>query len=76
MAKTIKKNYNNILRQYREQKGYTQEELAEKIGISPRQVQRIEYNESETKIKTLRKYIEILEIEDKDIIKIIKNNKL
>lgn len=69
----MKKKYNYIIKKYREKKGYTQEELAEKIGISPRQVQRIEYNESNTKIKTLRKYIEILEIEDADIIKIIKN---
>jgi len=63
-----KEKWDSILKSYRIKNNLTQEELAEKIGITPRQVQRIENNTSDTKIKTLQKYIKILKIEDKDII--------
>ena len=53
-------------------KNYTQEELAEMINISPRQLQRIEKNENKTKIETIRKIIKILEIPDQEILKYIK----
>ena len=69
------KNKRNIFKEYREKKNFTQEELAEKVGLSTRQIQRLEYKESETKIETLRKLIDILEIEDKDIIAFIKGEK-
>lgn len=61
-----------MIRKYRIKKRLTQEELAEIINITPRQVQRIENNQSEPSLKTLRKLIKFLEISDEDIIKIIK----
>ncbi len=61
----------NIIKEYREKKKLTQEELSEMIGISNRQLQRIETMESETKLETLRKIIEVLEIKDKDIVELI-----
>ena len=61
-----------MIQKYRKLRKYTQEQLAELVDITPRQLQRIEKNESETKIKTLRKIIKILQIEDKDIIEYIK----
>ncbi len=69
-----KEKCDSILKSYRIKNNLTQEELAEKIGITPRQVQRIENNTSDTKIKTLQKYIKILKIEDKDIIALIKKD--
>lgn len=62
-----------MIREYRKRKGYTQEELAEKIKISARQLQRIEENEENTKITTLKKLIKILQIPDKEIIKFMKS---
>ncbi len=62
-----------IIKFYRIKRKYTQEELAECLDLSVRQLQRIENGESITKIKTLKKAISILKIEDKDIIKMIKS---
>ena len=64
----------NIIRENRIKKKITQEKLAELIDVSPRQMQRIENNESSTKISTLRKIIKELEISNDDIIKIIKED--
>lgn len=64
----------NIIRENRIKKKITQEKLAELIDVSPRQMQRIENNESSTKISTLRKIIKELDISDDDIIKIIKED--
>ena len=63
----------NIFKEYREKKKLTQEKLAEMVDISVRQMQRIEARECETKIETLRKLIKILNIEDKDVILLIKD---
>ena len=62
----------NMIKEYRQLKCMTQETLAEKIGITPRQLQRIEKNEQDTSVKTLKKLINALKIPDKDIIKYIK----
>lgn len=62
-----------MIKKYRVEKGYTQEQLAEIINISTRQLQRIEENEEKTKISTLKKLIKVLQIQDKDIIKFLKN---
>ena len=62
-----------IIKSYRNKRGYTQEELAEMIDISSRQLQRIENGVSITKIATLKKVINVLKIDDKDIIKMIKD---
>lgn len=61
-----------MIKENRNKKGYTQEEFAEQLGISWRQLQRIEKNEEQTKIKTLKKIIKILKIPDKEIIDFIK----
>ena len=62
----------NMIKECRIKKGYTQEKLAELINISPRQIQRIEKDEEKTKIETLKKIIKILEIPDKEIINYLK----
>ncbi len=61
-----------MIKENRIKKGYTQEQLAEIINISPRQLQRIEKNEDKTKIETIRKIIKVLQIEDKEIITYLK----
>ncbi len=61
-----------MIKENRVKKGYTQEQLAELIDISWRQLQRIEKNENNTKISTLKKIIQILNIPDDDILKFFK----
>lgn len=61
-----------MIRENRIKKGYTQEQLAEILEISWRQLQRIEKNEEQTKITTLKKIIRILQISDKEIIDFFK----
>ena len=58
-----------MIREFREKKHYTQEQLAELVEITPRQMQRIEYEEEKTKISTLKKIINVLDIPDEEIIK-------
>lgn len=50
----------------------SQEELAEKLNLSPRQVQRIENGSSNPSLKTLILIIKVLQISDKDIVKLMK----
>lgn len=64
-----------MIAKYRKEKGYSQEQLAEILDISTRQLQRIETKKSDTKLSTLRKIINVLQISDSDIVKIIKENK-
>ena len=61
-----------MIKEYRIKNNYTQEELAEIINISPRQLQRIEKDEDKTKIETIRKIIKVLNIPDEEILKYIK----
>ena len=61
-----------MIKENRIKKNYTQEELAEIIDITPRQLQRIEKNENKTRIETLRKIIKVLQIPDKEILDYIK----
>lgn len=61
-----------MIKENRIKKGYTQEELAEILDLSPRQLQRIEKDEEKTKIITLKKIIKILKISDKEILDFIK----
>lgn len=58
-----------MIKEYRLKRGFTQEQLAEMLDISWRQLQRIEKNENKTKISTLKKIIKILNIPDNDIVK-------
>lgn len=62
-----------MIKEYRIKRGLTQEELAEILNISWRQLQRIEKNEEQTKITTLKKIIKILKIQDKEIIDFFRN---
>lgn len=61
-----------MIRQYRLAKNLSQEELAEKIGISWRQLQRLEHNEENTRISTFKRIVKTLNIPDDEIIKFIK----
>ena len=61
-----------MIKEYRIKRGYTQEELAEQINLSARQLQRIEENEEKTKIPTLKRLIKILQVPDKEIIEFMK----
>ncbi len=62
-----------MIRHYRLQNKLTQEELAEEIGISWRQLQRLEYNEEKTRISTFKKIVKVLKIPDDEILRFIKN---
>ncbi len=59
-----------MVKEYRIKKGYTQEQLAEILNMSTRQLQRIEKNEEKTTIKTLKKLRQILEIPDQIMVQI------
>ena len=61
-----------MIRQYRLAKQLSQEELAEEIGISWRQLQRIEHNEENTRISTFKKIVNILNVPDEEIINFFK----
>lgn len=61
-----------MIKENRIKRKYTQEQLAEIINISPRQLQRIEKKEEKTKIETLKKIIKILQIPDNEILEFIK----
>lgn len=61
-----------MFRKYRKKNGYTQEVLAEILGISTRHLQRIEKEENEPSLELLRKIIKVLKIEDYDVLKYMK----
>ena len=63
-----------MIREYRQKNNFSQEELAEKLDISWRHLQRLEHNESNTTVKTLKKLIQVLKISDKDILDYLKND--
>lgn len=63
-----------MIKEYRIKNGFSQEELAEKVDISWRHLQRLEHNESKTTVKTLKKLIKVLKISDTDIINYLKKN--
>lgn len=62
-----------MIKKYREQKGYTQEQLAEILDISIRQLQRLESNSSGISIETLKKLVVALNITADDLLKFVKN---
>ena len=62
-----------MIKENRLKKKLTQEQLAELVDISWRQLQRIEKNESETRVQTLKKIIKALDIPTDEIIEYIKN---
>jgi len=61
-----------MFKEYRKRIGYTQERIAEILGISARHWQRIENGKSSPSFELFKKIIKILKIEDKDIVKYIK----
>jgi len=61
-----------MIKENRIRKNITQEELAEKIDISWRQLQRIEKDEEKTRVETLKKIIIALDIPDEEILSYIK----
>lgn len=58
----IDKNWSKILKDSRLKANLTQEQLAEKIGISVKYISRIEIGKSGIKTQTLIKYINLLGI--------------
>ena len=64
-----------MIKEYRLKMGLTQEQLAEKLDISTRHLQRIEANICSTKLEMLMKIIDVLKIEDKDVLKMLKDKK-
>ena len=61
-----------IFKEYRNKLGLTQEELADKLEITWRQMQRIEKEKSKPSLTTLKKLVLILNISDEDLAKYIK----
>ena len=61
-----------MIKKYRILRGYSQEQLSELLGISTRHLQRIENLESNPSIELLQKIVLILQIRDKDIAKMVK----
>lgn len=61
-----------MIKQYRLAKHLSQEELAEEIGISWRQLQRIEHSEENTRVSTFKKLVKSLNVPDEEIIKFIR----
>ena len=62
-----------MIKDYRLKRGLSLEKLAELCNISWRNLQRIENGkENTTKFETIKKLIYFLEIEDKDILKLVK----
>ena len=61
-----------MIRKYRQLKHLSQEELAEEIKISWRQLQRIEQFEEKTRITTFKKIIKALNIPDTEILEFLK----
>ena len=64
-----------LIKENRIKMNLTQEELAEIINISWRQLQRIEKNPNKTKLETIKKIIKVLKISDKEILKFMKETK-
>ena len=61
-----------MIKQYRRAHNLSQEELAEKVGISWRQLQRLESNEENTRISTFKKIVKVLNVSDEEIVKFIR----
>ena len=61
-----------MIREYRLKKNLTQEQLAEQLDISSRHLQRLEYEEDRTTVKTLKKIVKVLDIPNDEILKYIK----
>ena len=70
MKLDIKKQLGTKIKQIRQQKGFSQEQFAEKIGIAPTTLCGIELGKNFFTADTLEKIIEILDITPQDLFKI------
>ena len=61
-----------MFKKYRIKKGLTQEELAEMLNISTRQLQRIENEECIPSLNIIKRIIQVLNIKDEDILEYMK----
>ena len=64
-----------MIKKYRLLNNLTQEQLAEKLEISTRQLQRLEKGSNVPSFLTLQKLVLILHIEDHDLAEYVKNQK-
>lgn len=64
-----------MIQKYRKLKNLTQEQLAEMLEISTRQLQRLEKETDAPSFKTLQKIVLLLEIQDEDLANYIKSYK-
>ncbi len=64
-----------MIKEYRKQANLTQEQLAEKLEISTRQLQRLEKETDVPSFTTLQRIVLILNINDKDLANYIRNLK-
>jgi len=58
----------NAIKVYREYRGLTQNELAEKVGVSVSMIRKIEAGESEGSIKTLKSIAQALNVDLENIV--------
>ena len=70
MKLDIKKQIGTKIKQIRQQKGFSQEQFAEKIGIAPRTLCGIELGKNFFTADTLEKILETLDITPQDLFKI------
>jgi len=64
--KPIKKLLGERIREFRKDKGFTQEQLAEMIGVEPRHISRIEGGYNSPSIERLAKISEALDVPIKE----------
>ena len=64
--KPIKKLLGERIREFRKEKGFTQEQLAELVGVEPRHISRIEGGYNSPSIERLAKISEALDVPIKD----------
>ena len=62
-----------MIKKYRKLRGYTQEQLAEILDMSVRQIQRIDNNSSGISLETLQSLVNALDISKDDLYTFIKN---
>jgi transcriptional regulator with XRE-family HTH domain len=70
MEISIKKQLGLRIKQIRQQRGYSQEQFAEKLGIAPRTLCGIELGKNFFTADTLEKILEALEITPQDLFRI------
>lgn len=70
MTLNIKKQIGARIKELRQNKGYSQEQFAEKLGLAPRTLCGIEIGKNFFKADTLEKIIETLEITPQDLFRV------